>query len=103
MAETVQTPFPGLERPSPPLWVAKGGLRQLLRRRSAVAFLMCLPLILIIVGLVVYPALYSIYLSMLNKTQTHFIGLGNFRFLLSRENRGDGARITAVQEGAPSH
>jgi multiple sugar transport system permease protein len=35
--------------------------------------------------LVVYPALYSIYLSMLNKAQTRFIGLGNFSFLLSRD------------------
>ena len=36
-------------------------------------------------GLVIYPAFYSIYLSMLNKAQTRFIGLGNFRFLLSRD------------------
>ena len=33
----------------------------------------------------VYPAFYSIYLSMLNKAQTRFIGLGNFSFLLSRD------------------
>jgi multiple sugar transport system permease protein len=46
---------------------------------------MCLPLILIIGSLVAYPAFYSIYLSMLNKAQTRFIGLGNFRFLLSRD------------------
>ena len=46
---------------------------------------MCLPLILIIGCLVIYPALYSIYLSMLNKAQTRFIGLGNFSFLLSRD------------------
>ena len=39
----------------------------------------------IIVGLIVYPAFYSIYLSMLNKAQTRFIGLGNFSFLLSRD------------------
>ena len=56
-----------------------------MRRRSTIALLMCLPLILIIAGLVVYPAFYSIYLSMLNKAQTRFIGLGNFRFLLSRD------------------
>jgi len=55
------------------------------RRRSTIAFLMCLPLIVIIAGLVVYPALYSIFLSTLNKTQTRFIGLGNFTFLLSRD------------------
>ena len=46
---------------------------------------MCLPLIAIIFSLVVYPAFYSIYLSMLNKSQTRFIGLGNFSFLLSRD------------------
>ena len=56
-----------------------------MRRRSTIAFLMCLPLIVIITGLVLYPALYSIYLSMLNKAQTRFIGLGNFSFLLSRD------------------
>ena len=56
-----------------------------MRRRSTIAFLMCLPLIVIIAGLVIYPAFYSIYLSMLNKAQTRFIGLGNFSFLLSRD------------------
>jgi len=56
-----------------------------MRRRSTIAFLMCLPLIVIISSLVLYPALYSIYLSMLNKSQTRFIGLGNFSFLLSRD------------------
>ncbi|MGB3743127.1 MAG: sugar ABC transporter permease, partial [Xanthobacteraceae bacterium] len=60
-------------------------LHQVLRRRSSIALLMCLPLILIITCLVVYPAFYSIYLSMLNKTQTRFIGLSNFSFLLSRD------------------
>src|SRR5262249_41206911 len=64
---------------------AARGLHQALRRRSTIAFLMCLPLILIIACLVIYPALYSIYLSMLNKAQTRFIGLGNFSFLLSRD------------------
>src|SRR5215470_2888367 len=61
------------------------GLSRLMRRRSATAFVMCLPLIVIIVGLVIYPAFYSIFLSMLNKAQTRFIGLGNFAFLLSRD------------------
>ena len=64
---------------------ANRGLRLFMRRRSTTAFLMCLPLIVIIAGLVFYPACYSIYLSMLNRAQTHFIGLGNFRFLLSRD------------------
>src|SRR3977135_3062110 len=64
---------------------ARNGLHRFMRRRSTLAFMMCLPLILIIAGLVSYPALYSIYLSTLNKTQTRFIGLGNFSFLLSRD------------------
>jgi multiple sugar transport system permease protein len=60
-------------------------LQLLLRRRSTVAFLMCLPLIVIIVCLVVYPAFYSIYLSMLNKAQTRFVGFANFTYLMSRD------------------
>ena len=84
MADTVQTWSPGLQGISPPS-SAKRGLRSFMRRRSTIALLMCLPLIVIIGGLVVYPACYSIYLSMLNKGQTRFIGLGNFRFLLSRD------------------
>ncbi len=59
-------------------------MRRFLQRRSTVAFLMCLPLILLIGGLVVYPALYAIYLAMLNKRMTQFVGLGNFEFLLRR-------------------
>src|ERR1700745_219111 len=89
MADSVHTWSPPIERNRLQnallsLSTARGW-QQVLRRRSTVAFLMCLPLIVIIVGLVVYPALYSIYLSMLNKTQTRFIGLGNFSFLLSRD------------------
>jgi multiple sugar transport system permease protein len=64
------------------------GFRHFLRQRSTIALLMCLPLILIIGGLVAYPALYAIYLSMLNKSQTHFVWLGrhsNFSFLFTRD------------------
>ena len=64
---------------------ARNGLRGWLQRRSAVAVLMCLPLIIIIAGLVIYPAFYSIFLSTLNKAQTRFVGLGNFTFLLGRD------------------
>ena len=59
-------------------------LRQLSQRRSAVAFVLCLPLILMVAGLVIYPAFYAIYLSLLNKKMTAFVGLGNFAFLLKR-------------------
>jgi multiple sugar transport system permease protein len=63
----------------------RDGLSRLVRRRSTIAFLMCLPLIVIVAGLIIYPAFYAIFLSMLNRTQTRFIGLGNFTFLLSRD------------------
>lgn len=62
-----------------------GSMKRMMRRRSTVAFLMCLPLILIIVCLVVYPAIYSIWLSMLNKRMTKFVGLDNFYYLLKRD------------------
>jgi multiple sugar transport system permease protein len=61
------------------------GLAHVMRRRSTLAFVMCLPLIVIVAGLIVYPALYAIYLSLLNRSQTRFIGLGNFSYLLSRD------------------
>ncbi len=59
-------------------------MRRWLHRRSTVAFLMCLPLIVLIGALVVYPALYAIWLAMLNKHMTRFVGLSNFAFLLRR-------------------
>jgi multiple sugar transport system permease protein len=68
-----------------PARAAKSGLHRLMRRRTTTAVLMCLPLIVIVGGLIVYPAFYSIYLSLLNKAQTRFIGLDNFAFLLSRD------------------
>ncbi len=46
------------------------GMQRMMRRRSTIGFLMCLPLILLIACLVVYPAFYAIYLSMLNKKMT---------------------------------
>src|SRR5436190_2151321 len=63
----------------------RGGLRRLARRKSTMAFLLTLPLIVLIAALVVYPALYSMYLSMLNKSLERFVGLANFQFLFSRD------------------
>jgi len=60
-------------------------LRKVLGRKSTIAFVMALPLILIVVLLVLYPALYSIHMSMLNKGMERFVGLGNFAFLFTRE------------------
>jgi multiple sugar transport system permease protein len=62
-----------------------GGLRRFTRRRSTIAFLMALPLIVLISTLVVYPTLYAIYLAMLNKSLERFVGLSNFSFLFTRE------------------
>src|SRR4249919_1126221 len=84
MADTTHTWTPVLSDTSAPT-VRKSGLHRFMRRRSTIAFLMCLPLIVIICGLIIYPALYSIHLSMLNKAQTRFIGLSNFTFLMSRD------------------
>jgi multiple sugar transport system permease protein len=63
----------------------RGGLRRLAQRRSTIAFLMALPLIVLIAALVIYPALYSIHLAMLNKSMERFVGLANFKFLFTRE------------------
>src|SRR5690348_1898362 len=65
--------------------VRPGGLYRITRRRSTIAFLLALPLIAVIVGLIVYPGIYAIYLSMLNKSQTKFIGFGNYTFLFTRD------------------
>jgi multiple sugar transport system permease protein len=59
-------------------------LRNFWHARSTLAFLMCMPLIAIIGGLILYPFFYSIHLSMLNKSETEFVGLGNFLFLMDR-------------------
>lgn len=61
------------------------GLHRMARRRSTTAFLWCLPLLVVVGGLIIYPGFYAIYLSMLNKAQTRFIGLGNYSFLLTRD------------------
>jgi len=63
----------------------RSNLKYALQRKSTVAFLMTLPLILLIAVLVVYPALYALHLATLNKAMTKFVGFGNFEFLFRRE------------------
>jgi multiple sugar transport system permease protein len=58
---------------------------QFLHGRSMLGFFLCLPLLVIIGGLVVYPFFYAIYLSMLNRAETEFVWLDNFIFLLQRD------------------
>jgi multiple sugar transport system permease protein len=60
-------------------------LRNTLRRKSTVAFLLTLPLILLVAILVIYPAFYSLHLATLNKSMQKFVGLDNFAFLFRRE------------------
>jgi multiple sugar transport system permease protein len=63
---------------------SRSSLHKLMQRKSTIAFLMALPLILMIFILVAYPAGYAIWLSMLNKSMTKFVGFGNFDFLFKR-------------------
>ena len=58
--------------------MSRGSLRRLMRRKSTIAFLMTLPLLTMIIVLVAYPAGFAIYLSMLDRKMTKFVGLDNF-------------------------
>src|SRR6202166_247857 len=63
----------------------RSSLRYALKRKSTAAFLMTLPLIVLISLLVIYPAIYSMHLATLSKSMQHFVGFGNFQFLFKRE------------------
>src|ERR1700709_2128152 len=63
----------------------RSSLRTAMKRKSTAAFLMTLPLIILILTLVIYPAFYSLHLATLNKSMQHFVGFGNFQFLFKRE------------------
>src|SRR6202034_1028135 len=63
----------------------RSSLRATLKRKSTAAFLMTLPLILLVAILVIYPAFYSLHLATLNKSMQRFVGFGNFAFLFKRE------------------
>src|SRR6202051_4490334 len=63
----------------------RASLRTAMKRKSTAAFLMTLPLILLIAILVIYPAFYSLHLATLNKSMQRFVGFGNFEFLFRRE------------------
>ena len=64
---------------------SRSSLHKLMQRKSTIAFQMALPLILLILVLVAYPAGYAVYLAMLNKGMTRFVGFGNFEFLFGRD------------------
>ena len=52
----------------------RSSLQKALKRKSTAAFLMTLPLIILIALLVLYPAFYSIHLATLNKSMQRFRG-----------------------------
>ena len=60
-------------------------LHRTMQRKSTIAFLMALPLILLIALLVIYPAIYSMHLATLNKSMQRFVGFDNFLFLFKRQ------------------
>ncbi len=68
-----------------PLPAGRGSLHALMRRKSTVAFLMTLPLIALLASLVAYPAGFAVYLSMLDRTTTRFVGFANFARLAGSE------------------
>src|SRR6266478_1883683 len=62
-------------------------LQKFARRKSTIAFIMALPLILVVAFLVIYPAFYSISLAMMNKSMQYFnifTSKNNFTFLFGR-------------------
>ena len=65
--------------------VGRGSLHKLMQRKSTIAFLMTLPLLTLILLLVAYPSGFAIYLSMLDRSMTRFVGLDNFAFLVGRD------------------
>ena len=67
-----------------PVSAGRSSVRTLNRHKSVTAFLFTLPLLLVIFGLVAYPAGYAVNLAMLNKSMQHFVGWSNFTFLFRR-------------------
>jgi multiple sugar transport system permease protein len=62
-------------------------LQKFASRKSTIAFAMALPLILVVACLVIYPAIYSISLAMMNKSMQYFnifTSKNNFAFLFGR-------------------
>ena len=83
MADSTSVPV-GVMSPAMAGTRRSGSLRRFTQQRSTIAFCLCLPLILLVAGFVIYPAFYAIYLAMLNKKMTAFVGLSTFAFLLKR-------------------
>jgi len=63
----------------------RGSLHKLMARKSTIGFLMTLPLITLLIVLVAYPAGSAIYLSMLDRGMTKFVGFDNFARLFASQ------------------
>src|SRR4029077_16010137 len=63
----------------------RASLRVAMKRKSTAAFLMTLPLILLIAILVIYLEFYSLHLATVNESMQPFVALGIFEFLFKRE------------------
>src|SRR4051812_8740248 len=68
--------------------VPRSALRKAMQRKSTIAFLMTLPLILLFVLLALYPALYSVHPAPQKNAMERFVGFGIFLFLFKREMFG---------------
>jgi multiple sugar transport system permease protein len=66
-------------------FVQPSSLQRVVRRKSTLGVVLVLPLLVLIGGLIAYPFVYSLYLAMLNKRETAFVGLSNFLFLFKRD------------------
>jgi multiple sugar transport system permease protein len=68
-----------------PYAARRHSLRRISQRKSVIAFCMALPLIIVIVGLVAYPAAYSIHLATLNRSMKTFVWFDNFFYLFKQQ------------------
>ena len=66
-------------RPAPP------SPNPALRRQNFIGLAFCAPLLVIILGLVVYPLGSAVYMAFLSRDETAFVGLANFQRLLHRD------------------
>jgi len=68
-----------------PVMRRRSALHRAMKRKSTTAFLMTLPLLLLVAVLVIYPAFYSIHLATLNKSMERFVGLGTSGSVQARD------------------
>ena len=80
---------------------SRSSLHKLMQRKSTIAFLMALPLILLILVLVAYPAGYAVYLAMLNKSHDAVRRPRQFRVPVRARHLLDGRLPVAACSPSP--